>query len=222
MQKCLMIGSLLLTAVFLPACDKTPPSSASASNINEQEQQSKQLLNDIAGVWNDGSTMWTIVVDGGQLQFLLDDNPIAAKIGDIDTDNKTVNLLLDKEYFGKNVIWTIREIKANNGSEGYTLNVITHEGKTYDLGFVRKIGVDDKNRIHNLFLEAEQKKRDAQEQSLVEQQPEEDITSAEDQANIAAQQAAQAQIDADAALQTSDTSSTNESDEESANDQSEY
>lgn len=178
------LGFVLLPALII-ACGQPPQSGSSSPNQTASPDQSKALLNEISGVWKSSdNTMWTIVVDGGQLQFLLDDKPILAKIGDIDTENQTVNLLIQRSDTGQEAIWTIRKINSKNESDGFTLNVIDHDGETYDLGFVRKIGVDDKNRIHNIFLQAEQQQREAlkQEQEAQEQARLEEEQQAQEQA----------------------------------------
>ena len=184
------LGFVLLPALII-ACGQPPQSTSSSQNQAASPDQSKTLLNHISGVWKDNSnTMWTIVVDGGQLQFLLDDEPKLAKIGDIDTENQTVNLLVQRSDTGQEAIWTIRKIDSKNGTDGFTLNVIIHDGESYDLGFVRKIGIVDTNRIHNIFLEAEQQQREALKQ---EQEAQEQARLEEEQARLIEAQQAQEQ-----------------------------
>ena len=196
-MKILKVLALAFVPMFLISCGQPPQSSNSSQQQASSPDQSKALLDDISGVWkDDNNTMVTIVVDGGQLQFLLDDQPILAKIGDIDTENQTINLLLKNVDTKQEMIWTIRKIDSKNATDGYTLNVITHEGESYDLSFVRKIGADDKNRIKNIFLEAEQQQREA---LRLEQE-------AQEQAQLAEEQQVQEQMEATETIPVEETS----------------
>ncbi len=193
-MKILKVLALAFVPMFLISCGQPPQSSNSSQQQASSPDQSKALLNDISGVWKDSDTMWTIVVENGQLQFLLNDEPKLAKIGDIDTENQTINLLIQRTDTGQEAIWTIRKIDSENGS--YSLNVIAHDGESYDLSFVRKIGADDKNRIRNIFLEAEQQQREA---LRLEQE-------AQEQAQLAEEQQVQEQMEATETIPVEETS----------------
>ena len=83
---------------LLSGCEKLKPESIkeeikqpSAEEIDKQRKV--DFLNEISGVWSDGSSLITIYYDHGNLQFLVDDEPKLIDIGDIDLENETVNLL---------------------------------------------------------------------------------------------------------------------------------
>ena len=74
-MKILKVLALAFVPMFLISCGQPPQSSNSSQQQASSPDQSKALLNDISGVWKDSDTMWTIVVENGQLQFLLNDEP---------------------------------------------------------------------------------------------------------------------------------------------------
>ena len=155
--KKIFVTSLMGICFFLNGCDKPTPEpmveeikKPSEEEINKQRKV--DFLNEISGVWSDGSSLITIYYDHGNLQFLVDDEPKLIDIGDIDLENETVNLLAYGKDDGKKIIWTFRKIK-NEDKTGFNLGVTLHDGSSRSLSFVRKISNDDKQRIQNIYLE---------------------------------------------------------------------
>ena len=142
---------------LLSGCEKLKPESIkeeikqpSAEEIDKQRKV--DFLNEISGVWSDGSSLITIYYDHGNLQFLVDDEPKLIDIGDIDLENETVNLLAYGKDDGKKIIWTFRKIQ-NEDKTGFHLGATLHDGSSRSLSFVRKISNDDRQRIQNVYLE---------------------------------------------------------------------
>lgn len=165
----------LTAGALLAGCDKLPTQQAEATSQANQKTPKElkkeaqiKLLNDISGVWSDKSSLVTIYYNDGLLQILFDDLPILANIGDIDTENQTVNILVVKKIDNEEGIITIRK-KENLDGTGFTLSMTGFtSGMSAELSFVRKVGTDDKNRINRIYRKA-QEESDA----LAKQQTEE-------------------------------------------------
>lgn len=150
-----LAATLVLTAV---ACDNKPSQS---SSVVAADPRATALLKDVSGVWS-SSDLGIVTIAYNEptksLQFLLGDTPTVMRLGDVDADSETVNLTGTHPDTGKTVVWTIRKV-WNDSHTAFNLSLITHDGSKTDLSFIRKIGVDDKNRIANIYLAEEQAKK---------------------------------------------------------------
>ncbi|TXJ09359.1 MAG: hypothetical protein E6Q25_03475 [Acinetobacter sp.] len=154
---------VMLLATSLTGCSKSDGVQsikdffAKIMNSEKQENQPTSqskfnreqlaLLQDISGIWrSDASELVSILIQGEHIIFMIDNEPKEASIGEVDTVNGIVNLKMIEKYSNEDVIWTIRKSVINEKGD-FTLKVITHEGESYDLSFVRNISETDKNRI---------------------------------------------------------------------------
>lgn len=146
-------------SLVLAGCDQSP---SSKQNQNAQgnvsppaDSAATQLLTDVTGVWSSDSGLITIDYLDNQFRFVVGDEPKQVKLGDIDTANETINLLLTRTSDNKEVIWTLRR-KWDEKHTSFNLVLITDDGSHSDLGFVRKITADDKNHLANLYAPVSQ------------------------------------------------------------------
>lgn len=107
------------------------------------------LLDEISGVWGvqGEQGLFSIIYRDKKLSLLADDIAIPVVLGEIDNENKTVNLnvtLID----GKPGIWTLRQI-WDKDHKSFHLQFTFHDGSRSNLTFVRKISTDDLNKIAN-------------------------------------------------------------------------
>jgi hypothetical protein len=139
----LISASLVTFCFLLNGCDKTKPEPIKEEikqpSVEEIDKQRKvDFLNEISGVWSDGSSLITIYYDHGNLQFLVDDEPKLIDIGDIDLENETINLLAYSKDDGKKIIWTLKKVQ-NEDETAFNLRVTFHDGSARSLSFVRKL-----------------------------------------------------------------------------------
>ena len=113
------------------------------------EKSVGSILDEISGVWGvqGEKGLFSIVYRDKKLSLLVDDNAIPIKLGDIDNENKTVNLNVILEN-GKPGIWTLRQV-WDKEHKSFHLQFTFHDGTRADLTFVRKISTDDLNKIAN-------------------------------------------------------------------------
>lgn len=107
------------------------------------------LLEDMTGVWrakNDGA-MVSVIYSDNKMRMLIGDDAIATTLGDIDNENKTVNLNVTLQD-GKPGIWTLKQVWDKERKSFY-LSFTLHDGVQDELSFVRKISTDDLNKIAN-------------------------------------------------------------------------
>lgn len=154
------ITFMLLLSIALTGCSKSESVQKlvdffakiirSESRITKESKytaEQKRLLGEISGIWrSDASELVSILIDGEQVIFLIDNEPLEARLGDVDTSNNIVNLTMREINTLDDVTWTIRKHIINDKGD-FTLKVISHEGAAYDLSFVRNIGETDRNRI---------------------------------------------------------------------------
>jgi len=120
---------------FISACDKMGSSSS--------------ILDEISGVWrakSDGA-MVSIIYAEKKLRMLINDKPIPVSLGEIDKNNKTINLNVTTNE-GKPAVWTIRQV-WDKENKSFHLVFTLHDGTQDELSFVRKISSDDMNKIAN-------------------------------------------------------------------------
>jgi hypothetical protein len=113
--------ALLLTLFCIAGCS-TPAS---------------DMLTQISGVWRfSDNSLLTIKHDNDSVYLTTGESVITAKVGAIDTNNKTINLkvLLPN---GMDAIWTIRQVFTADKRTFY-LMLTLHDGKQDVLQFVRR------------------------------------------------------------------------------------
>jgi len=191
-----MVSSCLCLATA--GCE---PKKGSAQARTTQSAQAV-LFHEMSGVWRtDANELIMIDMANGRLQMLVDDTFVPVQVGDIDEENESANLKL-RMADGRDAVWTLRKIKeAESRDDAFHLTLFTHEGKATELGFVRNISTDDRNRIAS--LDKGQATQASVLASIVGEPPaaEGDIAAHADAAQAAADAAAQA---ADAAAAQAD------------------
>lgn len=107
------------------------------------------ILEETAGVWRaqGDATMVSIIYSDKKLSMLIGDNMIPVSLGDIDNDNKTINLNVTLND-GKPGIWTLKQI-WDKDQKSFHLLFTLHDGTQDELSFVRKISTDDLNKLVN-------------------------------------------------------------------------
>lgn len=105
----------------------------------------EELADNMSGVWRsqaDGMLM-TLVVRPDSMRILLNDIFVPIKMGDVDTDNLTVNGHIHEE--AKELgIWTFSLVRED---DGYLLLFTRQDGEQEKLTFVRKASVEDLARL---------------------------------------------------------------------------
>lgn len=154
------ITFMLLLSIALTGCSKSESvqnlvdffakiirSESRVTKESKYTAEQQRLLDEISGIWrSDASELVSILIDGEQVIFLIDSEPLEARLGDVDTSNNIVNLTMREINTLEDVTWTIRKHIINDKGD-FTLKVISHEGAAYDLSFVRNIGEIDRSRI---------------------------------------------------------------------------
>ncbi len=154
----LLAVSLVFFSVALVGCGQSNGPSQTTAAPDPATVKTTAFLGDISGVWSARSIgVLTLAYDGQNktLQVIADDTPIAARLGDVDTQSETANLLVTLKETNKEVVWTLRRV-WDASKTTFHLALILNDGESVDLSFIRKIGVDDKNRIANIYKEQEQ------------------------------------------------------------------
>lgn len=123
---------LLATLALVQGCGMAPASPT--------------LLDEISGVWKaqGENTIVTIHTADNRTSFYIDDKPVPVKVGAIDDENKTVNFNVTLPD-GTPEIWTIQQIWDQTGQSFHIR--ATLGAMQADLSFVRKVSVDDLNRL---------------------------------------------------------------------------
>jgi hypothetical protein len=118
----LLILVLSLTLFCLAGCSKP------ASDI----------LTELSGVWRfSDNSLLTIKHDNGSIYLTSGKSVITARVGAIDTKNKTVKLRVVLPD-GLDAIWTIKLVSTSDNRTVY-LELTLHDGKNDVLQFVRKV-----------------------------------------------------------------------------------
>lgn len=109
------------------------------------------LLEDISGVWKASSeqTLMTIKYSDKKITLLLGDILVPVSIGEIDEQNRTVNLNV-RTNAGELVVWTIRQILDSKEKSTFHLAITLHDGTQDEFSFVRNVLADDLKRITSL------------------------------------------------------------------------
>ena len=156
--------SLVLSACYQPPeIEKRPQ--IKSSNAELQRQLKDRLLEDFSGVWEDDGSLVTLYHEQGRLHFVIDDRAIAARLGDIDPDHETVNLLVTQADNYNDGIITLRR-KWTEDKQQFTLIYTSFDGRQGELGFVRRVSKEDQYRIANIYAQAT-----AKQYEMVEQKP---------------------------------------------------
>lgn len=136
---------VLILCAALVACGKSQ---------SDRDAARASVIGDVSGVWSSSSAgLITIDDRGKQLRFLIGDDPKVAKLGDVDTVNRTVNLLLKRTADGKQIVWTLRRVRDANRTS-FHLDVVLDDGSHAELPFVRQVTRDDLDRIASLYQQA--------------------------------------------------------------------
>jgi uncharacterized protein YecT (DUF1311 family) len=115
----------------------------------KSSSSSTGILDEISGVWRakgDGS-MVSIIYADNKVRMLFGDDSLPVSLGEIDNINKTANMNVTLRN-GKLGVWTIRQIWDKQKTT-FHLQLTLHDGTQDELAFVRKISVDDLNKIAN-------------------------------------------------------------------------
>lgn len=173
------MATLCLCVIFLMGCNKKPEDiveeTIKVSEVDFSQQQKQSLLEEFSGVWSDNNELMTFYYDGTAVHLIIDDEAKEVKLGDIDLQNETINLLVTKiENYEQGII-TLRRV-WNEAKTEFTLNFTGFDGSNIPLGFVRKIGNDDKTRIENIYTHQINHAYEAEDPST----PAYDVSTAED------------------------------------------
>lgn len=148
------ILAVSICLILFSGCQKEPKTAPEQTvQITEAErieQQKKALLEDFSGVWTDHHDLMTVYYDGTAIHLIVNDEAKEVKLGDIDLQNETINLLVTKIDDYQQGIFTLRRL-WNEDKTKFTLAFTSFDGESGELGFVRKIGNDDKTRIENIY-----------------------------------------------------------------------
>lgn len=166
---------LCLCIVLMSACSKSPKiediSPPPPTELELKQQAETALLNDISGVWVENSTLITFdYLTDGNVHFIIDEKPIHVRLGDIDTDNETVNLIITLTKEKTEEIITLKR-HWNEDKTRFTLKFVLFDGNRGELSFVRRIGQDDKNRIETIYARAANNIADYQQLVLSDDEP---------------------------------------------------
>lgn len=126
---------LALTLVLLTSCG---------------EKSEVGILNEISGVWRvqDGSGLITITNINKKISLFIDEKEIPILLGNIDSENKTVNFNVSLQD-NKTGILTLQQI-WNKDNKGFYLKTTLPDATQFNLNFVRKISIDDLNKLANV------------------------------------------------------------------------
>jgi uncharacterized protein YecT (DUF1311 family) len=87
----------------------------------------------------------TLHYAGGKVQMAFDDVLIPVTLGNVDSDQETVNLNVTPKS-GSPIIWTVRRI-WDKERKSFHLSLTLHDGKQDDFSFVRKVSTEDVSRM---------------------------------------------------------------------------
>lgn len=111
-------------------------------------QKSLSILDEISGVWRaNDSTLVTFIYEDKRMRMLIGEDAAPVTLGAIDDKNHTVNLNLTLKN-GKAGVWTVRQL-WNTDKTSFNLQITLDDGTQDQLAFIRKISVDDLNKIAN-------------------------------------------------------------------------
>lgn len=130
-----------------PELSASAVAAAQAAAANEKKIS---LLQATSGVWNPSSRSGLVTINyaNNQEQLIIDDLFVPVTVGDIDTENETINLTATNAT-GERRIMTIRRI-WNPDKTAFNLQITLWDGSTDTLSFVRRVQTDDLNRIAQL------------------------------------------------------------------------
>lgn len=101
-----------------------------------EKEMNATKLDEISGVWRreEVSELITINIDSKDKYLIISERKIPVQIHSIDTDNDIVSFNIN--FNNKTVIWTLRQIWTD---DGFTLNLVLHDGKQEELSFIRNV-----------------------------------------------------------------------------------
>lgn len=115
------------------------------------------LLNEMSGVWvaKSDNTMITIDFEKNTFRLMLGDELKDVTLGDVDTQNETVNIKAKNKENNQTLIWTLKRVWEDKEKKtSFHLLLTVHTGAQEDLAFIRKITTDDQNRIEKAAQDA--------------------------------------------------------------------
>lgn len=144
------LGPIFL-CICLAGCDQQSNGHSEKPPSPVTNNESVQLLNDVSGVWapSQGGLV-TIDYRDNELRLVIGDEPKFVKLGAIDTEQQTINLLLKRTSDNTEIIWTLHRVWDQDKTT-FHLVLILDDGSNDELSFVRKITADDINRLANLY-----------------------------------------------------------------------
>ena len=142
---------LVCLCVCLAGCDQPNNSHSEKTSSAPTDAAAANLLRDVSGVWG-ASQGGLITIDyrDNELRLVIGDDPKFVKLGDIDSDQQTINLLLKRASDNADVIWTLHRV-WDQDKASFHLVLILDDGSQDELSFVRKVTADDINRLANLY-----------------------------------------------------------------------
>lgn len=147
--------ALCLCFTIFSGCHKKPEENTAQNTelkvMDVLQQKKLALVNEFSGVWSEDNYLFTIYHDGTNIHFIVDDSAKEVRLGDVDLENETVNLLITKIEDDQQGIITLRRNWVGEDKKNFTLTYTNFDGSQGELSFVRQIGNDDKTRIENIY-----------------------------------------------------------------------
>ncbi len=133
MRKSLTYLFVLMLLSLISACGESLPS--------------RTILDEISGVWRseEGGELFKIVYANKKLSLVDKDRQLAVSVRDIDSENDTVNLDVELKDGGSDV-WTLHQVRDEKKKD-FKLKLTLHDGTQDELTFVRKISIDDLDKL---------------------------------------------------------------------------
>ena len=136
--------------------DNLTPITASETQTTQEQNTKPFVVDDITGIWSSGTETFTIINTNNRFQLWIDKTRIDATLGNISSEQETINLLSKSPKDGREIISTLKR-KWNADHTASTLTLILENGQNIDLNFVRIASNDDLNRFSKLAKEQNNK-----------------------------------------------------------------
>jgi hypothetical protein len=142
---------LVCLCLCLAACGQSDNGRSEKTSAAPANVEAADFLQDVSGVWaaSQGGLI-TIDYRDSQLRLVIGNDPKFVKLGEIDSDQQTINLLLKRASDNADIIWTLHRVWDQNKTS-FHLVLILDDGSQDELSFVRKVTADDINRLANLY-----------------------------------------------------------------------
>jgi len=115
------------------------------------DTKKREFLESISGVYafSDGDGTISLNYANNAMSILIGDKPFSATLGDVDSNNGTVNVLKKNNETGADDIMTIRKV-WNTEKTAFHIEIIFPSGQRFVATFVRKFSADDARRVSAL------------------------------------------------------------------------